>query len=81
LYPNPASQLANVPVYLPKSGQVHVAVYNLAGQKVVDFSEHYFEGRADVPIGLAGLRDGTYVVKIHIEGTEHTRKLVVKSNR
>ena len=81
LYPNPASSIAHLPIYMPTSGNVSLAIYNLAGQKVFEYSDYYFEGRADVPIHIQGLRDGTYIVKAHLAEGEFIRKLIITSHR
>ncbi|MDI3504673.1 MAG: hypothetical protein PWP64_1609 [Candidatus Cloacimonadota bacterium] len=80
-YPNPFNPTTNIELYIPKSGLVDVAIYNLKGQKIATLhhgqlapGEHKFvwQGKDDKGQDSGS---GIYLLKINANGESLSRKL------
>ena len=77
LYPNPANSVCNVVYDLTQSGDVNIAVYNLAGvlmqQKLYN---NQSTGGKKVSIDINDLPRGTYIVQLTSGGQKLSKKLL-----
>jgi len=72
VYPNPAKQTVNIVSEKPWGGKVHVKLYNLLGELLI---EDFFENQ--VTLSLQGLADGQYLVKIESPNVHEAVKVTV----
>ena len=72
VYPNPAKQTVNIVSEKPWGGKVHVKLYNLLGELLI---EDFFENQ--VTLSLQGLADGQYLVKIESPNVQEAVKVTV----
>jgi hypothetical protein len=71
LYPNPSHGLADLDFSLPRSGQVAVSVYDLAGRNLQQVTyDHLSAGPHTVQLDLTSLQQGLYYVQLTT--TDHT---------
>lgn len=77
VYPNPASDNINVSFELSKTSNVFVSIVDLSGKQVFN-SELYslVEGRQNLPINVADLKSGTYLVFIKQNGRQDVKKFI-----
>lgn len=76
IYPNPASNVANINISLKEYNSVHVELYNLSGQTF--FQDDYTnikDHRAS--IDLSTLSAGTYILKFGLPEGNTFRKIIV----
>ncbi len=71
LYPNPAS--GEVFIELPTNDGVQVQLFNLHGQKVMEFAS---VGEAIRTIDVSGFKPGMYILNITYDGQSFSRRLV-----
>ena len=83
IYPNPANPTATIYVELPQTANVSLVIYNLLGQNVRTLVHEAREaGRYSVvwdgrdAQGVA-VGSGLYFARLEVEGTVHTRKLLL----
>ena len=79
VYPNPASQLANIVYAIPNSSMVSVSLYDLNGRKVMNILDNTNQtpGRYKIPVDVTKLANGVYAYTITVNGVPYTQKLVV----
>jgi hypothetical protein len=78
VYPNPASQVANVSLNLNTAATVKMEVYNILGKMVSSIpAEHRNSGASSSAIDLSNLASGEYFVKVTIDGETLTKTLSV----
>ena len=79
VYPNPAEEVANITFSLDKARMVKVSVNDLLGREVMTLAEQKMSmGEQRIELNNSTLNPGIYIVRLIIEGTETTRKFVVK---
>jgi len=77
-YPNPFNSTTTITYQLPKSGQVHLAVYNISGQLVeMLVSKHKNAGYHSVIWNATGISSGLYLYRIEAEQFVDVKKCVV----
>src|SRR5699024_6906437 len=76
IYPNPATDQFNLTLEKP-GNTVSVDVFDINGRRVLSKS---FDGSSNLnyPVRVENLTAGVYFVKIHTQGKEATKKLVIK---
>jgi hypothetical protein len=73
-YPNPFNSSTMLTFDIPESGDVELAVYNLAGQRVRRFADRFFAaGTHSVTFLAEDLPSGTYIVSMSTQGRTLTR--------
>ncbi len=75
--PNPASSIASIPVYLPKTANVHLSVSNLLGKNVVEKNVILQKGGTSLPLDVQGLPSGIYLYTITYNNQSFTRRMIV----
>ncbi|NUN10365.1 MAG: T9SS type A sorting domain-containing protein [Ignavibacteriaceae bacterium] len=77
-YPNPFNPNTQIAFYLPESGVVDLAVYNLLGQRVMTLVNEYREsGSYSVKVEGSDLSSGTYIYRLNVNGQTFTRKMTL----
>jgi hypothetical protein len=78
VFPNPSSEVFNLPIEVEQPQDIHLKVYTLTGQEVLSQT---FRGRAGVQetISLAGRPAGIYLLVLRLaDGQTYSAKLVKK---
>jgi len=76
--PNPSAAAVGISYFLPKSGEVELAVYDIVGQKVVTLARGVMSaGRHEVSWNTASVAAGVYFYRLSFEGTTRTNRVVV----
>lgn len=77
IYPNPASNMANIKFHQNLEGNVEISVYNQLGQMVLATRNEATDG-VPVQLNIESLENGYYEVRLEFEhGSSFTEKLVV----
>jgi hypothetical protein len=77
LYPNPANTSCNVVYDLSQSGDVDIAIYNLAGVLMQhETFNNQTAGGKEVSLEINGLPRGTYIVQLTSQGQKVSKKLL-----
>ncbi|SFF01977.1 Por secretion system C-terminal sorting domain-containing protein [Chitinophaga sp. CF118] len=79
VYPNPASSYTNLKFTLNKESPVAVDIYDMAGLKVKSVANSNSQaGTNNIIVDVANLKSGMYVIKITINGSTISSRLIVK---
>ena len=78
IYPNPASDFANLSLNMESAGDVSITVLNAIGQEVFYSKDTYKSGAHSVKIDLTGLETGVYLYTVSSDNFSNTKRLVVK---
>ena len=79
LYPNPASENANLEFELSNKSEVRIDVVDITGKQVYSENMNTLNsGNQKVQINTSNFNEGVYFVTLSSEGTKTTKKLVVK---
>ena len=77
-YPNPVNTESKIEVYLPKSGQVNIGVYDVLGRKQMTVYEGVMrQGSHVVNMNSQKLETGLYYYRTTFEGREKVMKMLV----
>ncbi|MBV6452787.1 MAG: T9SS type A sorting domain-containing protein [Bacteroidetes bacterium] len=77
-YPNPTSDMLNIPANFITSSNVSVDVTNIIGQTVATFNFGKLSGYQTLKLDVSSLSSGTYLYTIKTDGNRLTRLFVVK---
>ena len=78
IYPNPFTSRTNVQLVMPRSGQVTVKVYNVAGALVETLADgEYAAGEHSLAFSAKQLPAGTYFVRASMGGQSAARAVVL----
>ncbi|MBC7776388.1 MAG: T9SS type A sorting domain-containing protein, partial [Phycisphaerae bacterium] len=72
--PNPFSELLDIFPGNPTAESIHLQMYNLSGQKVLD--QQFAGGQEQYSLSTAGLSTGFYLLRIEADGEVQTLKVV-----
>ncbi len=78
LYPNPASETANLRLPCSETGEVWVTLTNSLGKQVAHIQKPVVVGENIVALSVSGLASGLYVVTIRQGNKQTVRKLMVE---
>lgn len=78
VYPNPAQDVLNLEVNASQASEMSIAIYNIAGQKVIETSANLHTGINAPSVNVSSLNSGIYFVTVKANGFENTMKFVVK---
>jgi len=68
-YPNPFSPSTTVSVSIPLASQIHIAVYNVLGQRVAVLEDGLFmAGVHRFVRNASGLASGVYFLRVNVPG-------------
>ena len=77
VYPNPSfNEWIKLIFEDPQGQSFHVSVFNLAGQKAIDFSDTISWSNNPYAIDLSGLATGVYIIKIQTPASAKTLRLL-----
>jgi hypothetical protein len=78
VYPNPASNTATIALNLKANANVHVEIYNVAGQQVYSIpAQNRNAGNSVSNIDLSNFASGLYIVNVSIGSEVLTKKLTI----
>lgn len=78
-YPSPANETVNLSFDLLDNKSVSIALHDLLGKEFYQLSEKRLNaGHYDYNIPVSELSSGVYFIKIFIDGTNYTQKIVVE---
>jgi len=79
VYPNPSSGQSTIEFYIAKTTAVNISLWDLSGKKIKVLFESASRapGNYQVRLDVTGLRSGTYVVRLHAQDYEETKKIVI----
>lgn len=79
VYPNPLNESSSITFSLPENDFVQLAVYNLMGQKIADFSGSYAEGinHINMPANKIANFNGCYLLQFATSSYNQTEKLII----
>ncbi len=78
IYPNPAERMANISFYLTNEARVTVMIYNLMGERKIEIPLQLLNsGNHVLNVDLSNMRKGLYSVKMIVNNTVVTSKLVI----
>jgi len=78
VYPNPAGDRAYASLNLTASSEVAMSVYDMTGKRVSHRSYGTLDGAQILPLELQNMASGLYTVKVIVNGTPFSEKLMVK---
>jgi hypothetical protein len=78
VYPNPASQSTQLEVNLKNSSKYVIDMFDMLGKSVYSQQFNGSTGKNVFNIPLSGLNAGMYLVKVNVEGSVLTSRLIVK---
>jgi hypothetical protein len=76
-YPNPFNPQTNIDLALPVASQWSLSIYNVAGQRVADFSGYSEAGIVTVSWDATGMSTGMYFYKAVAGNFADTKKMVL----
>jgi len=77
VFPNPATSLANISFELPAPSDGEIQVLSLNGNVIKKVgAQHFTKGKNETQIDLSELSTGTYLVRIEMEQSVFTSKLI-----
>jgi hypothetical protein len=76
--PNPAETVASINYSVPESGQVEIALYDMAGRKVMTVASGQVEaGSHDIMLNVSSLTNGVYTLMLTTGNDRVTRQVSV----
>jgi hypothetical protein len=77
-YPNPFNPRTMIKFGLPEGSMVHLSVYNIRGEKVIDLADGYYEaGYHRVGMDAADLQSGTYLYRLEAGRHVTVKKMLI----
>jgi hypothetical protein len=70
LYPNPASTLVNIIIDAPRRDKVTILLTDMTGKTVKQEQVNVDTGSNTVPVEIAGLAGGSYLVKLICQASD-----------
>ncbi|PKR82194.1 hypothetical protein CW751_02360 [Brumimicrobium salinarum] len=78
VYPNPASDVANVSFNINDSKLVQIDLVNIMGQKISTNKIQSNVGQNLVMIDTEGVEAGVYLININVDGVKKTKRIVIE---
>jgi len=76
-YPNPFNPSTVIKFNLPSAGEYNLAIYNIAGQKVEEFSGYSSAGEVTLEWDATGFSSGIYLYKLTTDNYTSSKKMVL----
>lgn len=76
-YPNPFNPSTVIKFNLPSAGEYSLAIYNITGQKVEEFSGYSSAGEVTVEWDATGFSSGIYLYKLTTDKYTSSKKMVL----
>jgi hypothetical protein len=77
LYPNPATDFAQLEINLVNSGNYSVEIFDMLGQVTFNQSYSALSGKNIINVPVSDLKAGVYMVKVNVGGSVLNSRLVV----
>ncbi len=77
ILPNPSSEVAQVSFTSKSNQNVHFAMYNLIGEKLLDRVIESSAGQNEIDLDVSQFKSGIYFVSLSSDGSTVTKKLIV----
>lgn len=74
--PDPFANLVQLHFSSLTDGQLAIEVFNLYGQKIIDYSFNFKSGENTIPLDLMKQPSGVYLVQIDVDGRKFQQKLL-----
>lgn len=78
LYPNPSMDASQLEINLKRSANFTVEMYDILGQNVMSRNFNGAAGKNNITLNVSDLRTGMYLVKVNVNGSVLTSRLMVK---
>jgi hypothetical protein len=78
IYPNPASDLANLKIGLVENETVIVRLYDMNGKLITEKNYGILQGEVVLPIATSLMNSGVYLVQINVGDAQINSRLVVE---
>lgn len=78
LYPNPSMDASQLEINLKHSGNFTVEMFDILGQNVMSRNFNGATGKNNITLNVSDLRSGMYLVKVNVNGSVLTSRLMVK---
>lgn len=78
LYPNPCQNYMNIGYILADESEVHIAIYNTLGRKVINQKEYQLAGEHRAEMDISHLANGTYICRVSQSNGEVASQRFVK---
>ncbi len=76
--PNPVTENASIDVAVSDAGDMNIELYDLLGNKLMKIDDSYVQpGNYNYDINLNNYSNGTYLIKVYLNGNVRTLKLIV----
>ena len=76
-YPNPFNPTTTFSFAIPKADKVTLAVYNISGQRIADFSGSYEAGTHHIEFDASAYASGVYFYKLETSEFSDTKKMLL----
>jgi hypothetical protein len=78
MYPNPATDFAQLEIDLQKSGAFTVELFDVMGKNLFSRTSAASAGKNVFNVPVNSLQDGVYLVKVNVNGSVVTKRLIVR---
>ncbi len=78
LYPNPSMDASQLEITLKRSSNYTVEMYDILGQNVMSRNFNGAAGKNNITLNVSDFRTGMYLVKVNVNGSVLTSRLMVK---
>ena len=78
VFPNPASGMVTIEMNAPKSQTVSIQICGTDGKAIKQIANTIEEGTTQIPISIETLKAGVYTIKVNVENTFKTIKLIME---
>ncbi len=77
-YPNPFNPTTTIPFEISKASNVRIRVFDMAGKKVADLCDEFFQtGKHEISFNASNLSSGIYFYSIQADNFTTTRKMTI----
>lgn len=70
IYPNPSNSNASISISSPVNGTMNAEVIDVNGKVISSITQNVTEGENTISLNAEGIENGTYIVKITLNGSE-----------
>jgi hypothetical protein len=78
MYPNPATDFAQLEIDLQTSGAFTVELFDVMGKNLFSRTSAASAGKNVFNVPVNSLQDGVYLVKVNVNGSVVTKRLIVR---
>ncbi len=78
-YPNPGSDQVSVDVEISKPSHLIIEIMDITGKRIFSVESEVQPGSVSKQINTTGLENGSYLLKIHVDGISASQKLIINN--